>query len=63
MGVINVFISSSFHDDFNEFKTRSDDLGELVLGKGEFEGYDFMINEQIPLILANAEYAIAQTRK
>jgi len=34
MGVINVFILSSFHDDFNEFKTRSDDLGELVFDKG-----------------------------
>ncbi len=43
---------------FDEFKNRSDELLELGFTEGEFEGYDFMINEHIPLILANAGYSI-----
>ncbi len=44
--------------EFDEFKNRSDELLELGFTEGEFEGYDFMINEHIPLILANAGYKI-----
>ena len=44
--------------EFDEFKNRSDELLELGFAEGEFEGYDFMINEHIPLILANAGYKI-----
>jgi len=43
---------------FEEFKKKSNELLELGYGQGEFEGYDFMINDHIPLILANAGYAI-----
>lgn len=43
---------------FDDFKKRSDELLELGFTEGEFEGYDFMINEHIPLILANAGYKI-----
>jgi len=44
--------------DFDEFKKESSYLCELGYSLGEFEGYDFMINEHIPLILANAGYEI-----
>ncbi len=44
--------------EFNDFKNRSNELIELGYNEGEFEGYDFMINEHIPLILANAGYKI-----
>jgi hypothetical protein len=43
---------------FEVFKERMDELEALGYARGEFEGYDFMINEHIPLILANAGYAI-----
>jgi hypothetical protein len=43
---------------FVVFKERMDELEALGYARGEFEGYDFMINEHIPLILANAGYAI-----
>ena len=45
---------------FSEFKNKSDDLLKLGYGKGEFEGYDFMINEHMPLILANAGFIIRE---
>jgi len=44
--------------EFDEFKKSSDELVSLGYDKGEFEGYDCMINEHIPLILANAGYQI-----
>jgi hypothetical protein len=44
---------------FEVFKERADEMEGLGYVRGELEGYDFMINEHIPLILANAGYAIA----
>jgi len=44
--------------DFSEFKKRKNELDALGYNSGQFEGYDFMINKYIPLILANAGYAI-----
>ena len=46
--------------DFDEFKTRADELDTLGYVKGEFEGYDIAINDHIPLILAYAGYKIYQ---
>ena len=48
--------------EFDEFKKRSDELVGLGYDKGQFEGYDFMINEHIPLILANACYEIIKMK-
>lgn len=44
--------------EFSKFKKRKDELKKLGYQTGKFEGYDFMINKHIPLILANAGYAI-----
>jgi hypothetical protein len=49
--------------EFDTFKNRSDELVSLGYNQGEFEGYDFMINEHIPLILANAGYKIVENIK
>jgi len=46
--------------EFDEFKKKSDELLQLGYKEGKFEGYDFMINEYIPLILAKAGYKIYQ---
>lgn len=46
--------------EFDEFKNKLKDLLNLGYSEGEFEGYDFMINEHIALILANAGYAIEE---
>ena len=43
------------------FKEKGSELEDLGYEKGQFEGYDFMINEHIPLILANAGYEIDKT--
>jgi len=44
--------------EFSKFKDKKDELKKLGYEMGKFEGYDFMINEHIPLILAHAGYAI-----
>lgn len=45
---------------FDDFKTKADELLHLGYGKGQFEGYDFLINAHIPLIMANAGYEIVE---
>lgn len=43
---------------FDEFKNKSDELIQKGYELGLFEGYDFMINEHIPFIMAKSGYEI-----
>jgi Trk K+ transport system NAD-binding subunit len=43
---------------FDEFKLKSKELQKKGYTKGEFEGYDFMINKYIPFIIASSGYEI-----
>lgn len=49
--------------EFDVFKKRSNELIELGFDEGHFEGFDFMINEHTPLILANAGYGIEEIKQ
>jgi hypothetical protein len=44
--------------DFEEFRKHKTKLESLGYSQGYFEGYDFMINYHIPLILAYSGYTI-----
>lgn len=48
---------------FEEFKLKSDELVDKGYELGSFEGYDFMINQHIPFILAKSGFEIFKMEK
>jgi len=49
--------------EFDEFKSKKEELNKLGYKEGEFEGYDFMINDHIPHILSSAGFILKKRVK